>query len=487
MSKRKLLVLVKDGHVHGWDDPRMWTIAGMRRRGYSPEAIRAFADMIGVAKANSTVDFGKLEYCVRDDLNRTAPRVLGVLRPLKVVITSWEDGRVEELEQGGRTLPFAREILIERDDFLKEPPADYKRLAPGRTVRLRHGYCITCEEVVERNGEVVEIRARHIPGTVGADPEGTKVWGVLHWVSAAHAVTAEVRLYDRLFRDARPEDAEGDFIGNLNPDSLEVIRDARVEPSLASAAPGSRWQFERVGYFVVDIVDSKPGAPVFNRIVTLRDSYAATAQPAATSTKPTQRSAKAETRPKTRSPAEYREEARARNPQLAAYYAQFQAEHGLPAEHADLIAATPRTGALFLEALGVYPAAPSVAKWFVNELASRELDASPITGAAIGRIVRLVDEGTLTALAAKDLLDELVTQGGDPDRIVAERGLTAVADEGAIGSLVDDVLAKNPDKVAQYKGGKTGLLGFFVGQVVKASGCKASPQVVQKVVASRLG
>jgi len=492
MSKRKLLTLVKDGHVDGWDDPRMPTIAGMRRRGYSPEAIRAFAEMIGVAKANSTVDIGKLEYCVRDDLNRAAPRVLGVVRPLKVTITSWPEGKVEELDApyfppdvgkpGSRKVPFAREILIERDDFAKDPPKDYLRLAPGRTVRLRHGYCITCEEVIERDGEVIELRVRHQPGTVGKNPAGVKVSGVLHWVSAAHAVPAEVRLYDRLFRDPRPDDAEGDFVGNLNPASLEIVRGARVEPSLASAEPGSRWQLERIGYFAVDIVDTRPGALVLNRIVTLRE--AAPAQPVAT--KPAVRSAKAETRPKTRSPAEYREEARARTPLLAERFGRYQADLGLSRDEADLLTGAVATGALFEAALAAHPNARSLAKWFVNDLAGRELEGSPIHGAAIGRVVELVERGALTALAAKDVLDELVARGGDPDRIVAERGLTAVADEGAIGTIVDDVLARNPEKVAQYKGGKTGLLGFFVGQVVKASGGTASPQIVQKVVAARL-
>ncbi|MGH9004645.1 MAG: glutamine--tRNA ligase, partial [Acidimicrobiia bacterium] len=231
MSKRKLLTLVEGGHVSGWDDPRMPTIAGMRRRGYRPEAIRAFADMIGVAKVNSTVDVGKLEFAVRDDLNWIAPRVLGVLRPLEVTVTSWPEGEVEELtgpyfppdvgKPGERTIPFGRRILIERDDFALDPPPGYQRLAPGRTVRLRHGYCITCDEVVEEDGEVVGLRCSHIPGSVGQNPADVKVSGVIHWVSEPHAVAAEVRLYDRLFKVPRPEDAEGDFIANINPDSLQ--------------------------------------------------------------------------------------------------------------------------------------------------------------------------------------------------------------------------------------------------------------------------
>jgi glutaminyl-tRNA synthetase len=258
MSKRKLLTLVKDGHVRGWDDPRMPTIAGMRRRGYSPEAIRALAELVGVAKTNSVVDIGKLEFCVRDDLNRTAPRVMGVLRPLRLVVTSYTEpdgARTFDApyfppdvgKPGSRPVPMARELWIERDDFALEPPEGYQRLAPGRTVRLRHGHCVTFEDAVVENGEVVEVRVRHLPETLGANPQGVKVSGVIHWVSAAHAIDAEVRLYDRLFAVPRPEDAEGDFVQNLTPGSLEVIRGAKLEPSLAAAAPGSRWQLERVG------------------------------------------------------------------------------------------------------------------------------------------------------------------------------------------------------------------------------------------------
>ena len=286
MSKRKLLTLVEEGHVSGWDDPRMPTIAGMRRRGYRPEAIRAFADLIGVAKVNSVVDLAKLEFCVRDDLNWVAPRVLGVLRPLKVTISSWPEGEVEQLvgasfpadvgKPGTREVPFGREILIDRDDFSLDPPAGYQRLAPGRTVRLRHGYCITCEDVVTEDGEVVEVRARHIPDTVGKQPAGVTVSGVIHWVSVAHAVPAEVRLYDRLFKVPRPDDGDADLAASLNPESLQVVAGAMVEPSLAGAEPGSQWQLERVGYFVVD-QESQTDRLVLNRTVTLRDSWAAPA------------------------------------------------------------------------------------------------------------------------------------------------------------------------------------------------------------------
>ncbi len=332
LSKRKLLALVDEGYVNGWEDPRMPTIAAMRRRGVGPEAIRAFADLVGVAKVNSTVDIEKLEFCVRDDLNWTAPRVMGVLRPLKVTITSWPEGDVEEMtgpyfppdvgKPGERTIPFERHILIERDDFILDPPPGYQRLAPGRTVRLRHGPCITCDEVVTERDEVVEVRCHHVPDSVGTNPPGVKVSGVIHWVPATLSVPAEVRLYDRLFSRARPDDGADD---ELNPESLEVVRGARLEPSLAGAEPGSRWQLERVGYFVFDTADSKPGGPVLNRTVTLRDSW----QPEDRSRRRRRRYERqpgANTRPPKKSRVEYRAEARVRDPLLADRFATWPVE-----------------------------------------------------------------------------------------------------------------------------------------------------------------
>jgi len=287
MSKRKLMGLVEQGHVTGWNDPRMPSLSGLRRRGYTPEAIRAFCDAIGVAKANSTVDVALLEYHLRQDLNKRSPRVFGVLRPLKVVITNYPEGGVEEIEcvnnpedssAGTRKVPFTRELYIEREDFREDPPKKFFRLAPGREVRLRYAYYITCQDVVKNEkGEVVELRCTYDPETKGGDsPDGRKVKATLHWVSAAHGLEVEVRLYDHLFNVPYPEDVEEgqDFTVHLNPNSLEVLSGCRVEPGLAEAAPGSLFQFERQGYFCVDAVDSKPGKPVFNRTVTLRDTWA---------------------------------------------------------------------------------------------------------------------------------------------------------------------------------------------------------------------
>jgi glutaminyl-tRNA synthetase len=288
MSKRKLLTLVEQGYVTGWDDPRMPTLSGLRRLGYTPEAIRNFCERIGVAKRNSIVDLALLEYHLREDLNRRAPRVMGVLRPLRVVIDNYPEDQVEELEavnnpedpgMGSRKVPFSRVLYIERDDFREDPPKQFFRLAPGREVRLRYAYFITCTGVVkdERTGEVVELHCTYDPATRGGDaPDGRKVKATLHWVSAPHALEAEVRLYDHLFASADPSaDEEGvDFTAHLNPQSLEVLQSARVEPSLAGAAPGGRFQFERLGYFCVDAVDSGPERLVFNRTATLRDTWA---------------------------------------------------------------------------------------------------------------------------------------------------------------------------------------------------------------------
>ncbi len=287
MSKRKLLQLVQEKHVSGWDDPRMLTIRGLRRRGYTPEAMRAFCERIGVAKFDSTIEMTWLEDAIRDDLNARAPRVMAVVRPLKVVIENYPEGQVEQLEaanhpqdaaMGTRLVPFSRELFIEADDFMEDAPKKFFRLAPGREVRLRYAYFITCKEVVkDEAGNVVELRCTYDPATRGGNaPDGRKVKGTIHWVSASHAATAEVRLYDHLFATEYPDDAPAGktFLDNINPHSLMIVRDAKLEPSLAAAAAGAHFQFERLGYFFTDPVDSKPGRPIFNRTATLRDTWA---------------------------------------------------------------------------------------------------------------------------------------------------------------------------------------------------------------------
>jgi glutaminyl-tRNA synthetase len=287
LSKRRLLQLVQEGHVNGWDDPRMPTLSGIRRRGYTPEAIRNFVGAIGVSKTNGVIELEMLEHFLREDLNKRAPRAMAVLRPLKVVIDNYPEGQVEEMEAvnnpedpsaGTRKVPFSRVLYIEQDDFREVPPAKYFRLSPGKEVRLRYAYFIKCTGVVKNEeGEVVEVHCSYDPATRGGNnpPDGRKVKSTIHWVSAEHAVEAEVRLYDKLFAKEDPNKLEGgkDFSSNLNPNSLEVIRQAKLEPSLANAAVGNRFQFERLGYFCVD-PDSKQGQPVFNRTVALKDTWA---------------------------------------------------------------------------------------------------------------------------------------------------------------------------------------------------------------------
>ncbi len=284
MSKRRILELVQKGYVNGWDDPRMPTISGLRRRGYTPDSIRNFCSRIGVTKQESVIDVSLLEHSVRDDLNKKARRVMGVLNPLKVVITNYPEGYTEEMDavnnpedegMGKRKVPFSGELYIERDDFMEDPPRKFYRLSPGVEVRLRYAYFIKCTDVVkDEKGQITELHCTYDPETRGGDaPDGRKVRATIHWVSAKHAVTAEVRLYDRLFTDPEPGSGGGDYKDCLNPHSLVVLNDCRLEPGLAGAEPGVNYQFERLGYFTPDYIDSKKGSPVFNRTVTLKDTW----------------------------------------------------------------------------------------------------------------------------------------------------------------------------------------------------------------------
>ena len=284
MSKRKLLQLVENKYVNGWDDPRLPTLAGLRRRGCTPESIKKFCELVGIAKSNSSVEMAQFEFCLRDDLNAKAPRVMAVLRPLKVVIDNYPADQVEALEAsywphdipktGSRMVPFTKELCIEKEDFLENPPKDFFRLAPGREVRLRYGYCVTCTHVDkdESTGEIIAVHCTYDPETKsGGSPMGRKVKGTIHWVSS-NSLVGEIRLYDRLLSEAQLGH-DSDFLSHINPRSLEILTDCRLEPSLETAKPGDRFQFERQGYFFVDPIDSKPGNLVFNRIVTLKDSW----------------------------------------------------------------------------------------------------------------------------------------------------------------------------------------------------------------------
>ena len=504
MSKRRLLELVEEKHVAGWDDPRMPTLAGLKRRGYTPEAIRNFCHSVGIAKSDNTVEMGQLEYFIRDDLNRKAPRVLAVEHPLKVVLTNYPEGRVEELEapyfphdvpgEGSRTLPFSREFYIERDDFLEEPPRGYHRLAPGREVRLRYAYIIRCDEVVKdpRTGEATELRCSYDPETrSGSDKSGKKVQGTIQWVSAAHALEAELRLYDRLFSAPDPQgDPDRDYRELINPKSLETVT-GLVEPSLGTARPGDRFQFERSGYFCVD-ADSAEGALVFNRIVTLRDSWLKIARRGGSAGEP-RRPRRTQATPKNavKAPAERRagadtELTTAQRSRMEHYRDRL----GLAAGDASLLASDDGLAAFFEEAVHCHDNSRSLANWVVNELrpALKELPlkTSPLTPTGLAELVALIDGQTISGKVAKQVFAVMLDEGGNPANIVERLGLQQVADTRRLDPVVDAVLAANPENVARYREGKTSLLGFFVGQVIESTGGKANPRLVNELLRSKL-
>lgn len=501
MSKRKLLQLVEEGRVAGWDDPRLPTIAGLRRRGVRPEAIRDFAERIGVAKANSRVEMGLLESCLRDDLNPVAPRVLAVLRPLKVVIDNFPAGEVAWLDapyfphdvgkEGSRRVPFTREIYIEQSDYMENPPRDFYRLSPGREVRLRHAWIVTCTGAVkDEAGNVVEVHCTYDPETrSGAQVAGDKrkTQTAIQWVSAQHALPAEVRLYDRLLRVPDP-DAEGvDFKDALNPDSLEVVSGALVEPSIADDPADTRYQFERHGYFWQDPGDSQRGALVFNRIVGLRDSWTKQVAPAKTEPMNKGRKDIAPQEP----PAEGKPRIPDRSPALMARWQHFMDAYALAPEEAEHLTRDEAT-ADFYEAMVIAHAnRKAAANWVSHEvlpaLRGRAFVDLPLTPQALAALLEMVDAGTISTAAARTVFAELMEQGGDPAAIVQAQGLVQVGDSDALRPIVERVIAANPDKVAHYRGGKTGLLGFFVGQVMKETRGAANAQAVQEILIEALG
>jgi glutaminyl-tRNA synthetase len=510
MSKRKLLELVDGGYVAGWDDPRLPTLAGLRRRGVTPQAIRSFWERLGVAKVNSRVDIGKLEYAVRDDLNHQAPRVLCVIHPLRVVITNYPDGSTEELDAshwphdvprtGSRPLPFSREIFIERDDFMEDPPKGYHRLAPGREVRLRYAYFITCQEVVrDEHGEVVELRCTYDPTTRGGSaPDGRTVKGTIHWVSAPHSLPCEVRLYDRLFTIPDPDEGEGDFKDHLNPDSLVTVTGARIEPGVRGDPPGSVYQFERQGYFVADRVESTPDALVYNRTVTLRDTWARRAQSLPVTSaagRPDPGEERADTRQRSASRGgESRSGAPSAPPhrtaELEGKRGHYQAALGLSPEEAEILSREMSQALLFEAALDRGASAKSVANWVIHELprevGGRTLENLPFSGGDLGDLVRLVEDGTLSSSAAREVLAEMVGRGEPPAVVVERRGLRQLSDPAAIAPLISEVLAENPAKVQAYRDGKSGLLGFFMGQVMARSRGRANPELASRLLREAL-
>jgi glutaminyl-tRNA synthetase len=480
MSKRKLLELVQGKDVNGWDDPRLPTIAGLRRRGCTPEAIREFCARIGVSKNLSTVDIALFEHTLREDLDARSPRVMGVLRPLKVVVETFPAGKVDELDapfwpsgrEGSRKLPFTRELYIEQDDFAEDPPKDFYRLAPGRTVRLRHAFIVTCVgAITDRNGKVVEVRVAHDPQTRGGDAaEGQKVDGTLHWVSAEHSIPAEVRLFDRLFSKESPGE-DGDFRKDLNPNSLEILQ-ARVEPSLQHAAHGARFQLERQGYFVVD-PDSTANGLVLGRTVTLKDSWArAAAKPA-----PRAKAAK-----QTSAPAIAQE--------LTASASALQTRLGLSADEARTLDAEPPLRALLEEAISAGAPAREAAALICNdlrgELRARKLPQAPFGGAQIAELVELLRAGTLSSRLAKEVLGEMLAGKGSPAQIIERGGLTVISDSSALHAVAIRMIDGNPALAARFRAGNANVMGALLGLAMRESGGRADPKALREALEAAL-
>ncbi|WP_309496746.1 glutamine--tRNA ligase/YqeY domain fusion protein [Sulfurovum sp.] len=486
MSKRKLLELVEGGQVSGWDDPRLPTIAGYKRRGYTPESILNFCDSIGIAKANSMVDVAQLEFSIRDDLNTKVPRVLCVLDPLKVTIENYEGS--EEIDapyyphdvpkEGSRKIPFSKEIYIERDDFMENPPKGYFRLTPDQSVRLRHAYIITCKEVIkDADGNIVEIKAEYHPDSKsGSDTSGIKVKSAIQWVSAKEAKTVEVRLYDRLFKDEAPEGLE-----DINPDSLQVIQNALIEPAVITEKPDERFQFERQGYFYADPIDYTDENPVFNKIVGLKDSWG-------------KKKKEAKPAPKTQAKkVQVDGEVTPMSETEEKLFSKYTTELGLNSEVANTLARDDKLSNFYYEALALSVDSPNpvglaniVSNEVARELKEKSVDELKFNPIQIADLVKMVDDETISSKIAKQVFEEMVKTGEDPTQIVEVRGLIQISDPAKISPIIDEIIAKNPDNVAKFKAGNTKLLGFFVGQVLKTTGGKANPKVVNELVAEKL-
>jgi glutaminyl-tRNA synthetase len=545
LSKRRLVELVNGGHVSGWNDPRMPTIAGLRRRGVTPEALRDFVNRVGVTKAGSRADMALLEHSIRDDLNTRAPRVLAVLEPLKMVLTNYPEGEHEELDasywphdvprEGSRRLRFGRELYIERGDFAEDPPRGWRRLSPGAEVRLRHGYLIRCDEVVRDGlGRVTELLCSYDSSTLGHNPEGRRVQGTIHWVDAESALPAEFRLYDRLFTDPDPSRGEGEFTERLNPESL-VVQRGYVEQSLrfdavkadleAEAGHDVRYQFERLGYFCHDPLDSSESRLVFNRIVTLKDSWATAekrtekqagkraAQPATKQTEKQTREgggatahgeqmARAETeRRATESPTAPGAETDRTGtpgsdpvsrlgPDRVPLFERFRDVLGVEENDAALLAGDEELARFFERAVEHHQNPRAIANWIVNELL-RELKGQALADLALdpgdlAELIALTDSGTVSVRIAKEVFAQMLETGASAAAIVEAGGLHQVSDVNSLGPIIERLVSEHDDKVRAYRAGKTGLAGFFVGQVMRETAGRANPQLVKELVEQEL-
>jgi len=498
MSKRKLLELVEKEVVSGWDDPRLPTIAGLRRRGYTPESILNFCEQIGVAKANSVVDVAQLEFSIRDDLNPKVPRVMCVLDPLKVTITNYEGS--EELEasyyphdvpkEGSRKVPFSKEIYIERDDFMENPTKGYYRLTPEQPVRLKHAYIISCKEIIkDEQGNVVEIKAEYYPDSKsGSDTSGIKVRSAIQWVEANEAKEIEVRLYDRLYNNEAPEGIE-----DINANSLTVVKNALIEPAVVTQKPDVRFQFERHGYFFADPIDYTNEIPVFNKIVALKESRRK---------KPTnyevQQTIKVNVQAK---PTVVRAEGKPKKVQIdgevtpmtkeeEARFEKYTNELKLNSEVANTLARDAQLSSFYEEALTTHSSLVNIANLVTNEVArelkSKAIDELKFRPKDIANLIKMVDDETISTKIAKQVFEEMSKSGEEPTQIVESKGLVQISDPAIILPIIDEVIAKNSDNVEKFRAGNSKLFGFFVGQVLKATRGKGNPKVVNELVREKL-
>ena len=489
-SKRRLKELVRAGRVHGWDDPRMPTLAGLRRRGVTPEAVRALCGMVGVGRAQSRVDTGKLDYAIRNDLNDRAPRAFCVLDPLPVVLTNYPEGREETFsapsfpgrERPRRELPFGRVILIEREDFAEDPPPGFRRLVPGGEVRLKYAYVIRCEEVVkDADGRVAELRCTvDLETRGGVAPAGRRLRGTVHWVAADRAVAAEVRLLERMFRD--PEPPADDILSAFNPGSERIVADAQVEPGVAGTEPGTHYQFERLGYFYSDPVDCVNGRLVFNRTVTLRDGWAARfrrGRQGVRGRSVVRGRRRDQGAPKETPAATHADSLRSAEERRG--FRELVALGASEAAAASLVRSEPLRG-MFHAARAAYPeGAASIAAWLVNEVArllgsDSGIRLERLDATALAALARDVDEGGLSHRRARSVVAALLRRGGTYEEAVGGLDLSEIRDEATLRELLEAVATEYPQKVSAYRSGQKGLLGFFVGEVMKRSRGKADPR-----------
>ena len=498
LSKRKLLQLVEGQFVDGWDDPRMPTIAGIRRRGVPAKAVRAFCKMIGVAKTENRVDLSSFEYAVRNELNYTAPRVMCVVDPLKVIITNYNESDTTYLDapyfpedvgkEGTRPLPFTREILIEQSDFEENPSKGFRRLSPGEEVRLRYGYIIKCERVIKNEeGEVSELHCSYDSKTKsGAPANQRKVKGTIHWVSATESLPAEVRLYDRLFSVSNPEDVDEDkhFTDHLNVDSLVVLKRSRIEVSVASDPPEMHYQFERVGNFISDSKDSRPNNLVYNRTVTLKDTWKSSQenkkeQPAQVeiTSKKKQPSGAKNIIPKPKPLSE--QQLNSANKMIDQF--------GIPEGDAIIFSRNPTLMELFRSASEETDDYNALSKWCINEIPKDIMDLdSPLSGKSVGELVKLRSLGKISSHSAKKILRVVANTGKSINEILEEETYAMIDDDQQLKDIVTEVIEGNEDAVQKYLSGKIQLLGFLVGQVMLETGGSADPNKTRALMESSL-